>query len=61
MPGRDEQRIWKILKKIKLSSDHDDEELSSDRGVKKLRSDHGVEKLCSELKSEVNKTFVPDQ
>ena len=36
MPRRDGLRIWKILKKIQLSSDHP---------VEKLISDHGVEKL----------------
>ena len=36
MPIRDGLRIWKILKKIQLSSDH---------GVEKLSSDHDVEKL----------------
>ena len=33
MTSRDGLRIWKILKKIQLSSDH---------GVEKLKSDHGV-------------------
>ena len=54
MPRRDGLRIMKILKKIKLSSDHgvvklgfdhDVEKFGSDHGVEKLKSDHGVEKL----------------
>ena len=48
MPRRDGLRIWKILKKIHLRSDHDVEKLRSDYGVEKLRSDHGVEKLKSD-------------
>ena len=40
MPRRDGLRIWKILKKIQLSSNHDVEKLSSDHGVEKLRLDH---------------------
>ena len=36
MPRRVGLRIWNILKKIQLRSEH---------GVEKLRSDHGVEKL----------------
>ena len=48
MPRRDGLRIWKILKKIQLSSDHGVEKLGSDHGVEKLGSDHGVEKLGSD-------------
>ena len=44
MPRRDRLRIWKILKKISLSSEHGVEKLGSDHGVEKLGSDHGVEK-----------------
>ena len=33
-------RIWKILKKIQLSSDHGVEKLGSDHDVEKLRLDH---------------------
>ena len=42
MPRRDRLRIWKILEKIQLSSDHGVEKLSSDHGVEKLGSDHRV-------------------
>ena len=42
---KDRLRIWKILKKIQLSSDHDFEKLGSDHDVEKLGSDHGVQKL----------------
>ena len=48
MPWRDGLKIWKILKKIQLGSDHDVEKLSSDHGAEKLGSDHGVEKLRSD-------------
>ncbi len=48
MPRRDGLRIWKILKKIQLSSERGVEKLGSDHGVEKLRSDHGVEKLKSD-------------
>ena len=48
MPRRDRLRIWKILKKIQLRSDHGVEKLRSDHGVEKLGSDHGVEKLKSD-------------
>ena len=44
MPGREGLRIWKILKKIQLSSDHGVEKLGSDPDVEKASS-HGVEKL----------------
>ena len=47
MPGRDVLRIWKILKKIQLRSNHGVEELMSDHSVEKLKADHGVEKLKS--------------
>ena len=40
MPRRDGLRIWKILKKIQLSSNHDVEKLGSDQAVEKLRLDH---------------------
>ena len=43
MPRRDGLRIWKILKKMQLGSDHDVEKLGSNHGIKKLKSDHGVE------------------
>ena len=45
MPRRDELRIWKILKKIQLRSNHGVEKLRSNHGVEKLGSDHGVEDL----------------
>ena len=73
MPRRDGLWIWKILKKIQLSSDYGVEKLGSDHSVKKLSSDHIVEKLGSNHdveklssdhgveKSEINKTFVPEQ
>ena len=48
MSRRDGLRIWKSLKKIQLSSDHDMEKLCSDHGVEKLKSYHGVEKLKSD-------------
>ena len=44
MPRRDVLRIWKILKKIQLRSDHGVEKLGSDHGVEKLVSDHSVQK-----------------
>ena len=45
MPRRDRLRIWKILKKIQLSSDHGVEKLGSDNDVEMLGSDNDVEKL----------------
>ena len=45
MPKRDGLRIWKILKKVQLSSDHGVEKLGSDHGIEKLKSDHGLEEL----------------
>ena len=43
IPRRDGLRIWKILKKIQLGSDHYFEKLGSDHGVEKLKSNHRVE------------------
>ena len=43
MSKRDGLRIWNILKKIQLRSDHGVEKLRSDHGVEKLESDHAVE------------------
>ena len=40
MPRKDGLRIWKILKKIQLRSDHVVEKLKSDHVVEKLRLDH---------------------
>ena len=48
MPRRDGLRIWKILKKIPLSSDYCVEKLIFEHGVEKLGSDHDVEKLRSD-------------
>ena len=48
MPRRDGLRIWKILKKIQLKSNHGEEKLRPDHGVEKMRSDHGVEKMRSD-------------
>ena len=48
MLRREGMRIWKILKRIQLKSDHGVEKLGSDHSVEKLRSDHGVEKLRSD-------------
>ena len=42
MPKRDGLRIWKILKKIQLKSDHGIEKLGSDHGVEKLKSDYAL-------------------
>ena len=42
MPKRDWLRIWKILNRIQLSSDHGVEKLGSDHGVEKLESDQAV-------------------
>ena len=42
---RDGLRIWKILKKIQLRSDHGVEKLGFDHGGEKLKSDHAVEDL----------------
>ena len=40
MPRRDGLRIWKILKKIQLSSDHCLEKFESDQKAEGLRLDH---------------------
>ena len=44
MPRRDRQRIWKILEKIQLRSDHSVEKLRPDH-VEKLRLDHAGRQL----------------
>ena len=51
MPRRDGLRIWKILKKIQLSSDHDVKKLSSDHGFEKLRVHCGQYKQTNEFLS----------
>ena len=45
MPRRDGLRIWKILKKIQLRSDHGVEKLKSDHTVEDLRLDHAGRQL----------------
>ena len=45
MPRRDGRRIWKILKKIQLSSDHGVEKLGSDQAVEDLRLNHAGRQL----------------
>ena len=45
MPRRDGLRIWKILKKIQLSSDHGVEKLGSEQAVENLRLDHAGRQL----------------
>ena len=45
MPRRDGLRIWKILTKTQLSSDHGVENLKSDHAVEKLRLDHAGRQL----------------
>ena len=45
MPRRDGLRIWKILKKIQLRSDHGVEKLGSDHSVEKWGSDQAFEDL----------------
>ncbi len=49
LPRRDGQRIWKILKKIQLRTDHGVEKLRPDHGVEELMSDHGVEELSVDI------------